>query len=219
MQEGQAKLMIINADEVVGAPAYKVNYKEAKDLAMYLGIRTDLLYVVQAAERLSALKNDLTDVTIDPLLTRSLWTGAIVAYGRCFALGKRGPLRMEQVFDGQEDYLKWHLRFMDLRNHHVAHSVDSYLEQNAVGIRIPDEEAWRVEALQALHNAPSVEVVNALNETGRFVLKWVGVKAQLATELVLNKAKCIGESQIKRSPLLEIHIGKWVNDPAADNPR
>lgn len=108
----------------------KVDFEEARVLADLGAIVQDLGAVMQTCSRLKEL---LRDESKDHILIEALWTSALIRYARCFAESKRFGLS-ESVFDDlQGDPLGAHQFYMDLRNKHIAHSVNPF-EQMEVGL-------------------------------------------------------------------------------------
>ena len=61
----------------------------------------------------------------DGLLVEALWTAALVKYIRCFTSGKRFGLEVS-VFDGFSGAKETHQYYKDMRDKHVAHSVNPF---------------------------------------------------------------------------------------------
>ena len=189
--------------------AYKVSFKEARDLARYQSFRHDLHYVEEATTRHFEL---LTSGERDRTLARSLWTGTVVAYVRCFSPGSRQPrLNPMEVFSSEPEYAALHERIKAVRDRHLSHaSLHSNLDLEEVGISVPaDGGDWVVGGATMFGNAPPPEDVAALLRVGHFVFNWVSAKARVAQERVLIKAKGMGEANIKRRPILEQQPIRW----------
>ncbi|NIH86597.1 hypothetical protein [Amycolatopsis granulosa] len=76
----------------------------------------------------------------DSLLIRAMWSSALVAYKRCFERGKRTGLTIEDVrsLALQGEVEGWHQFLLDMRDKHVAHSVNPF-EEVRVGAIIDEE--------------------------------------------------------------------------------
>lgn len=59
----------------------------AREVADLLAMQLDLTFVCEACDLLLNLPTN--DPALEPLLTRALWSSALIAYARCFATGKR----------------------------------------------------------------------------------------------------------------------------------
>jgi hypothetical protein len=87
----------------------------------------------------------------DAVLIEAFWTAALVKYARCFATGKRLGLD-EKIFEHfQGDPIGTHGYFIEMRNKHVAHSVNPF-EEVRVGVVLsaPSAEARKVEGVAVL---------------------------------------------------------------------
>jgi hypothetical protein len=99
----------------------------AGEYADLRSIHTDLIFAGDAAERVAK-----SDQTTDPVLTRSLWGSATIAYRRCFTTGKgHGPVRRTRLRVPQEllnslspDVLEIHSLALETADRHVAHRVN-----------------------------------------------------------------------------------------------
>jgi hypothetical protein len=117
-------------------PVVEVNFKEAKMLADIGAIVQDLRSVMKICSR---LKKELKNQLEDNQLIEDLWTAALIKYVRCFAFGKRYGLD-NSIFDGLNgEPLKVHAIYKDLRDKHIAHSVNPF-EQMKVGLILSTEE-------------------------------------------------------------------------------
>jgi hypothetical protein len=90
----------------------------------------ELESVVAACDRLLRL---ITEKSQDYLLLESLSTMALIKYVRCFGTGKRIGLREDDLLGLPGDPIGVHRYFKDLRDKHIAHSVNP-LEQVRVGV-------------------------------------------------------------------------------------
>lgn len=122
--------------EQIDCPIAKVDFEEAKTLADLGALRQDLGAVMQTCTRLLDL---LRTDSEDHILLEALWTSALVRYARCFAEGKRYGLD-ESVFSGLNgDPVGTHRLYINIRNKHIAHSVNP-LEQMEVGLILEPKE-------------------------------------------------------------------------------
>lgn len=122
--------------EQVECPIAKVDFEEAKVLADLGALTQDLGAVLQTCKRLMDL---LEEDSKDHILVEALWTSALVRYVRCFADGKRFGLD-ESLFAGLNgDPIGTHRLYINIRNKHLAHSVNP-LEQMAVGLVLAPRE-------------------------------------------------------------------------------
>ena len=110
-------------------PVVEVQFEEARKLADLASIYQDLSYVVDALERLKVLLDEDSD---DHVLIQSYWTAALISYVRCFSTGKRLGLS-ESIFDSWDGAAEVHQFYRNLRDKHIAHSVNPF-EQIVVGL-------------------------------------------------------------------------------------
>jgi hypothetical protein len=114
-------------------PAARVTFDAARDLADVYGTILDLRFAREVVKRLAAMQNDP-----DPVVLRALWNSALIAYARCFSSGKRRSDLRPDIFLPVDGALAVHEYFINMRNKHVAHSVNPF-EQLAVDIQLVPE--------------------------------------------------------------------------------
>jgi hypothetical protein len=119
-------------------PIAMLDFEEARQLADYGAIFQDLSFVLAVLERLHDLLGEDGD-DADSVLVRAYWTAALIAYVRCFSTGKRFGLS-EEIFEGTEGGVEVHRLYKQLRDKHVAHSVNPF-EQVKVGAVLASEGA------------------------------------------------------------------------------
>jgi hypothetical protein len=128
--------------ELYGA---KVEYKEAKILADLTSIFQDLAFTVDVLKRLRQL---LKDNCNNRILIESLWTTALISYIRCFSSGKRFGLS-ENIFKNKKlegDPIGCHRYYKNLRDKHIAHSVNPF-EQVVVDLELSPPDSTKREVL------------------------------------------------------------------------
>jgi len=125
----------------------EVDFDEAKWTADFMSYFQDLAFTIKALDQLQELVKEKTN---DHVVTGSLWMAALVSYARCFSTGKRFGLS-ENLFENTEGGIECHNLFMNLRNKHVAHSVNSF-EQVVVGLVLspPASSERKVEGVSIL---------------------------------------------------------------------
>jgi hypothetical protein len=99
---------------------YTFDHPKAKELADVIGLRSDL---ETARDCLRLLIGPPASLGGSSLLSRALYTQALVSYVRCFASGRRKWLRRE-FFADRPDLGVRHDEDKEARDKHVAHSVD-----------------------------------------------------------------------------------------------
>jgi len=190
---------------MVENPIAKVDYEEAKKLADLGAIVQDLGFTMKTCSRLKQL---LKENSQDSLLIESMWTAALIRYARCFATGKRFGLS-ESIFDGLiGEPHKVHKMYMDLRDKHIAHSVNPF-EQMAVGLVLPpqgsrEREIIGVATMSMRHICSDVEGVHQLGLLSKVLLEKVIQIAKEYEEKTLEKGKSIPLEVLYELPRLRI---------------
>lgn len=171
----------------------QVDFQEARNLADLASIHQDLSFVVDGLSRLlRLLQNDDEDTVVQ----QSLWTAALVAYTRCFATGKRLGLS-EDILQTQEwegdDPIKCHRYYRNLRDKHIAHSVNPF-EEVAVGLVLspPDAQTWQVEGVAVLSRKlmfPSAEGVRTLLNLASCARREIASRAEALTDETLQAGR------------------------------
>lgn len=100
---------------------FPLNFKEAIVLADLQGIKQDLEWIIQAGNKYIELNKLLND----PLLLEALFFAFIARYGRTHQSGARTPIPKIWIKALSSTQQIAHKYFMDLRNKHVAHSVNN----------------------------------------------------------------------------------------------
>jgi len=112
----------------------EVDYPEAKEWSNITSLIQDIDSTIQICNR---LVEALPKKNGDRILLESLWTTALIKYARCFATGKRFGLSLK-IFAGLKgDPVGAHNFYIDMRNKHVAHSVNPF-EQVKTGLVLSD---------------------------------------------------------------------------------
>lgn len=186
-------------------PIAKVDYEEAKKLADLGAIAQDLGFTMKTCSRLKKL---LKEKSQDSLLIESMWTVALIRYARCFATGKRFGLS-ESILDGlQGEPHKVHKMYIDLRNKHIAHSVNPF-EQMAVGLILSSQNSSQrkilgVATMSMRHISPDAKGVHQLGLLAKVLLKKVCEIAKGYEKMVLEKAKNTSIDKLYKLPRLRM---------------
>jgi hypothetical protein len=137
----------------------------------------------------------LEEKSQDSLLIESLWTAALIRYARCFASGKRFGLS-EFIFDGLKgEPHKVHKMYIDLRNKHIAHSVNPF-EQMEVGLMLSPQNSHEkkiigVATLAMRYISPDIEGVHQLGLLAKVLLQEVCELSKYYEKKVLEKGHSI----------------------------
>lgn len=94
--------------------------KRLADLSLHL---TDLRFATECLD-------GINDAPTEPNVVReALWRSAIVHFAKCFGTSKsRFKLQPDQVYKGDALGIEVFRYFMDLRNRHVVHDENSYMQ-------------------------------------------------------------------------------------------
>jgi hypothetical protein len=114
-------------EDANAAQLARIDTEESRRYADALSIDQDLRF---AADAFGSLLDEEANPT-GSVTARSLLVAGLVAYARCFASGVRGGYsvdlqRIDGIINGADAYHRW---LLDVRNKHIAHSVNAY-EQN-----------------------------------------------------------------------------------------
>lgn len=137
------KLVIHNRNQPIGeGVGFVLDFDEARQAAELYAIGLDLTYVTEICDlledRLLARSageqgEELRAPGIEDHVNRSLWIAALITYGRCFHRGIRYSLPESLFVETPEmDYTDLHRYFMNIRDKHLAHSVNELEAAEAV---------------------------------------------------------------------------------------
>jgi hypothetical protein len=168
---------------------------QAARLGSLVGINSDLEYVVKYCDRMierycgDHLKKSLFDIVgfttpLDFLDWEALSVSACVAYARCFAKGVRGSLDATQLASAENDLRSLHDFITDMRNKHVAHSVNPF-EENQVTVQVSDtfQSAAEITTIGASSNRRVGFQMHVPAQLKRLASWWLEkVKAEIVTE-------------------------------------
>ncbi|MDD5551600.1 MAG: hypothetical protein PHI88_00325 [Candidatus Pacebacteria bacterium] len=201
----------------VDNPIVKVDYEEAKKLADLGAIVQDLSFVMKTCSRLERL---LKEKSKDSLLIENMWTAVLIRYARCFADGKRFGLS-ESIFDNLNgEPHKAHKFYLDLRDKHIAHSVNPF-EQVAVGLilspqNIESKKIIKVVTMTMRHMITDIEGVHQLGCLAKVLLEEACNIAKQYEKEILKKAKSIPIDGLYNYPRLRMIA---PGPESADKPR
>ena len=173
-------------------PFAKLEFDEAQELAHLESISQDLFFVVQVTKKLAALLDSASD---DHVTIRSLYTAALVAYVRCFTSSKRRPLSPDIYASLPGDPLGCHAYYKNMRDKHIAHSVNPFEEMMVGALLSPsDSPARKVEGvgcLVASRLTDTKEGVEQLGQLAAFAYNHLKAITSQLRDQVLAKAKTL----------------------------
>ena len=168
-------------------------------------------------DRLAVLVSDDPSEGDDGLLANALQEAALIAYARCFGTGKRFGLTEENIAKGPPGALAYHRYLKDMRDKHIAHSVNPF-EQTAVGV-ILDPTSSTIQGVAHFHMRHIAFDKEGAEQFARYVraLRTVlSADGQRLSELVQDEARRLPLDELKRHE----GLGFYAQDPeSASRPR
>jgi len=139
-------------------------------------------------------------VSEDKVVEHSLWTTALITYVRCFTSGVRTRLD-RSIFGDDEEMLRKHDYYKDIRDKHLAHSVNPFEgAETAIAVANYDsEEPYVYQALTA-HFSRSTEdspTMRALADLARWLQGYARQKHEEALKKVRVKGKELTRDQLR----------------------
>lgn len=159
--------------------AYRLELEESQDAEQFHAVFRDLQTVVLTANYLvdilnerTAQQGELASVGTYPLVERSLYIAALVTYARCFGSGKRRRLD-ESIFFGDAEYLlDWHRYFIEVRNKHIAHSVNPFEVHDAIvwieDVETESPKVHRVSVANTVRQSDDSRTVRQLSQLAAY---------------------------------------------------
>ncbi len=179
----------------------------AQELRGRASINQDLQLTLECADRLLQLQPDGNSLA-DGVLAQALTTTALVAYARCFGSGLRTRLTLENLgelgLDGEVQ--AFHQYLIDLRNKHIAHSVNSY-ESFTVGIVLSANEPVEAEGAAVLtmrHIAFTPEGLQSLGTLVTALLNLNSNRCRQLQEDAIREAQQLGAEDLRARPELSL---------------
>lgn len=214
MNEDGWEFVVQREDETPGREVgYVLDFEEAREAAELHAIIQDLSFVTRVCDlledRLLAREADTQEdhehptADVDGYLDRSLWIAALTTYGRCFLKGIRYSLP-ESLFQRTPgmDYTHLHRYYMNIRDKHVAHSVNSLeahdavvrLNRHANGSLGVDRLAMVYVTLGHLHHLE----VQQLGSMAGYASGFAQDAYKDASKRALEKAKSLSQEDMKK---------------------
>jgi hypothetical protein len=191
-------------------PTVALDVPSAQVLADQASIISELQFVMDCCKRLLP-ELARPDEERDPLLPLTLWSSAVLAYGRCFSKGKRFALSADDVknLPLHGAVMKFHHWVLEERDKLAARAANP-AEGARVGAALspPEQEKRQVEGIVIF--ASSHEVVNdvgvrQLGGLASELAKQVAEKAQEQQDVVLKDAQQLNLDSLYKLPV----IGEW----------
>jgi hypothetical protein len=181
----------------------KLTGPETHRLADMAGVHMDLRTVADTAAELARILE--RDLGREKLTAEALQSHAVIRYGRCFRGGVRTAFLVPQEWlDALPPELReWHDLFLDIRDKHVAHSVNDWeLNVPVARVRV-DQESGDVEAHSVSVNQHRVLLLDtvsykALCELARQLADRVEAEMEIERARLLEYAKAIPVEELRR---------------------
>lgn len=191
----------------------------AQLLADQASIIQDLQFVMECCKRLlSELAKPEEDR--DAVVPQALWSAALVAYARCFGMGKRFGLATEDIraLPLQGEVMKYHKWVIAERNKLTAHPVNPFAAAKVgAALSPPGQAERRVEGIAILatsHVLVDDTGVRQLGGLASELAKQTAEKAQAQQDSVLAEAQELSLDSLYGLPPLRTRPP--TADPAED---
>jgi hypothetical protein len=179
----------------------------AQVLADQASIIGDLQFVMECCKRLLS-ELVAPEGERDPVVPQALWSAALVAYGRCFAKGKRFGLTAEdiQTLPLRGEVLKYHKWVIAERNRLTTHSATPFDAAKIGAALDPAGQAERRVRGVAIFATSHVLVddagVRQLGGLASELAKQTAEKAKHQQDVVLEDAQQLGPDVLDKLPKL-----------------
>jgi len=182
----------------------RLDGSEAVDLAALAAVFDDLQYALRCCEHLVGV---LARPDADPVLVEALWTGALVAYARCFS-GRTKVLTDDDLpelkLDG--DVAGFHRAVMRLRDHYASRHANPR-ETYTVGVaQKNDGTAAGVAVIGAPQPGVDDTTVRQLGRVAYGLSGLVDARMQAAQQRVHLVAQGLDARRLAALPLMDVTV-------------
>jgi hypothetical protein len=182
----------------------RLDGSEAADLGALAGVFDDLQYALRCCEHLVGV---LTRPEADPALVEALWTGALVAYARCFS-GRAKVLTdsdlAELELDG--DVAGFHHALLRLRDHYASRHANPR-ETYTVGVAQKNNgQAAGVAVIGAPQPGVDDTTVRQLGRIAYGLSGLVDARMQAAQQRVHLVAQELDARRLAALPLVDLTV-------------
>ncbi|WP_410621762.1 hypothetical protein [Amycolatopsis sp. cmx-8-4] len=181
---------------------------EACDYASLISIIDDLSFVVLSATRiLKEMEAGELDEDAS-VVVRGLWSAALVAYKRCFSDGKRAFLSEDDVqsLSLKGDVVEWHRFVVQMRNKHIAHSVNPFEEVRVALFLDDDRNVLGAGPLMMKHVSGDQQTVWQLGALASQILDVIRQRASDQLDALLAAAREMEPEALARLKPLELTV-------------
>jgi hypothetical protein len=182
----------------------RLDGREAADLGALAGVFDDLQYALRCCEHLVGV---LARPETDPALVEALWTGALVAYARCFS-GRTKVLTdgdlAELKLDG--DVAGFHRALLRLRDHYASRHANPR-ETYTIGVaQRNDGTAAGVAVIGAPQPGVDDTTVRQLGRIAYGLSGLVDARMQAAQQRVHVVAQGLDARRLTALPLVDVRV-------------
>jgi hypothetical protein len=184
----------------------------AERLASLAGLKSDLEQVERYCDRMieryagAHLKKSLFDIVgfttpVDLVDWEALSIAACISYARCFVSGVRQSLDAGRLANAGAELKDTHQFILNLRNKHVAHSVNSF-EENSVTVHLEDtfQSSNEIRSATPRHTRTaglSFDMPEKLRNLAQWWLSEVRSEMSAETESVIRLAQSMPLDEIR----------------------
>jgi hypothetical protein len=178
----------------------------AQVLADQAAIIGDLQFVMESCKRLLT-ELDRPESERDAVVPVALWSAALVAYGRCFATGKRFGLTTDDIrsLPLKGEVMKFHKWVLEERSKHTTHAADPF-EVARVGAALTARGPRRVTGISVMslsHVLVDDTGVRQLGGLAAELAKQTADKASAQRDVTLTDARRLNPDVLYELPPLE----------------
>jgi hypothetical protein len=183
----------------------KLTGPETHRLADMAGVQMDLRTVAATCAKLGRKIEREREERMDMLVAEAMQAHALIRYGRCFRGGVRTAFLIPAEWIGElpADLHQAHADFLDLRDKHIAHSVNDWeLNVPVARVRV-DQETGAVNVGGVSVNQHRVlmlarEAIDTLWRLAKTLADRVDAEMKIEQERLIEYAKAIPVEELKR---------------------
>ena len=195
---------VAESNGAVPSAVRRLDGSEAVDLAALAAVFDDLQYALRCCEHLVGV---LGRPDADPVLVEALWTGALVAYARCFS-GRTKVLTDDDLpelkLDG--DVAGFHRAVLRLRDHYASRHANPR-ETYTVGVaQKNDGTAAGVAVIGAPQPGVDDTTVRQLGRVAYGLSGLVDARMQAAQQRVHLVAQGLDARRLAALPLMDVTV-------------
>ncbi|MBL8570944.1 MAG: hypothetical protein JNK84_17885 [Phreatobacter sp.] len=162
---------------------FEMSTPAAKELAELRAVANDIMFANRCCFRLDKLLLEPEEKRDDTIL-RALWSAALVSYFRCFSGGKRLALRAEILKELPGEPLEFHAQLNEIRNKHIAHSVNVQ-EEMTVAVDVQPGAGIGVVQLTRMEIGPNAEMNRLMGQATAFIAHKLDAQIQEKVDIVV----------------------------------